>query len=63
MTEVMAAPIIGISAWTHHLDTVLGDDERHYSIAAGYVAGIADAGGIPIVLPTIGPESAASMVF
>ena len=62
MTEVMAAPIIGISAWTHHFDTVLGDDERHYSIAAGYVAGIADAGGIPIVLPTISPEFAADTV-
>lgn len=58
----MSSPIIGISAWTHAFDTVLGDAERHYSIAAGYVAGITDAGGIPVVLPAIEPSFAADAI-
>ena len=62
MLSPMTQPIIGISAWTHQFDTTLGDNERHYSIAAGYVAGITDAGGIPVVLPAIDPSFAPGTV-
>lgn len=58
----MPAPIIGISAWTRSIDTSLGDGQRHYSLGAEYVDAVTDAGGVPVVLPSIDPSFAAGTV-
>ncbi len=58
----MPSPIIGISAWTRSLSTSLGDGERHYALACQYVDAVTDAGGVPVVLPTIDPGFAVDTV-
>jgi putative glutamine amidotransferase len=58
----MNSPIIGLSAWTRSLDTREGHGERHYSIGGVYVEAVTDAGGVPVVLPSIDPGFAIQAV-
>ncbi len=58
----MLTPVIGISARTRRLDTALGLGEVHYSIAADYVNAVVEAGGLPVVLPTVDPSKATAYI-
>lgn len=58
----MAAPLIGISAWTRAIDTVLGDGERHATLGTEYVTAVTAVGGIPVILPTVDARLASEAV-
>jgi putative glutamine amidotransferase len=46
-----SSPRIGLTAWRRYLPTTLGERTDLYTLAADYVNSIAEAGGIPLIIP------------
>ena len=53
----MKKPVIAISAVPRSLDTGYGEDLGD-TVAAGLVEGVLEAGGVPVMLPVVGPDEA-----
>jgi putative glutamine amidotransferase len=55
-------PRIAITSWRRELPTFVSDRTLLYTLADEYVRCVADAGGIPLLLPHLRPEDAAGVL-
>ncbi|CAN5200519.1 gamma-glutamyl-gamma-aminobutyrate hydrolase family protein [soil metagenome] len=52
----MTAPLIAITTWRRSLPTYLGSATDLYTLGSEYAEAVHAAGGIPVLLPALGPE-------
>lgn len=58
----MTRPLVGITAWRRDVSTLVGPTEPMATLDAGYHLAVAAAGALPVILPTLDPEQAGSML-
>lgn len=47
----MSGPRVAITPWLRELPTPLGERTRLYALDPAYAAGVAAAGGVPVIVP------------